>query len=64
MIVAAVVIALSFAVVLAVLAVSLRRERRRVAGLERRLQQLEAEAATTIVFEPQPEPRAPHQLLN
>lgn len=63
MIVAAVLVLALFALTLAALVGSVRRERRRVAALERRLCALEAEAATTIVFEPQGESRA-HELLN
>lgn len=64
MIIAAVAIAVVFAVTLAALVFCIRSERRRVDLLAQRLTQLENEAASTIVFEPQPEPRLPHQLLN
>lgn len=62
MIIAAVAIAVVFAVTLAALVVCVRWERRRVDLLAQRLTQLENEAATTIVFEPQPEPRLPQHL--
>lgn len=64
MILAAVLFTLLFAVTLAALVRSVRRERRRVAALEQRLSALEVEAATTIVFEPPAELGASRELLN
>lgn len=60
----ALVVFVLFAGTLAALVASVRRERRRVAALEARLRTLEAESATTVVFEPAREPRAPRELLN
>lgn len=64
MTVAATVVVLLFGAVLLALVSNLRREHRRLTALELRLRTLEADAATTIVFEPPPASRLPHEQLN